>query len=165
MEYLSFQTPAFVGVGVLGGQVGLADEGQIVARVCEGLDHGCAVADQADADLVEDPRVQFVATSGAGRGFDGVADLLGALQLHRIGPAMPLVHHIAQAVEGGLIAGRRDVQIEGASYQIEGASYRLRAHSDLIPEHARTNAPITPPPAPKRRGRPPKNGAASHING
>ncbi len=40
--------------------------------------------------------------------------------------------------------------------QIEGASYRLRGHSDLIPEHARTNAPITPPPAPKRRGRPPK---------
>jgi len=49
--------------------------------------------------------------------------------------------------------------------QIEGASYRLRGHSDLIPEHARTKAPITPPPAPKRRGRPPKNGAASHING
>lgn len=46
--------------------------------------------------------------------------------------------------------------------QIEGASYHLRGHSDLIPEHARTNAPITPPPAPKRRGRPPKNGAASH---
>lgn len=46
--------------------------------------------------------------------------------------------------------------------QIEGASYRLRGHSDLIPEHARTNAPITPPPAPKRRGRPPKNGTASH---
>jgi DNA replication protein DnaC len=46
--------------------------------------------------------------------------------------------------------------------QIEGASYRLRGHSDLIPEHVRTNAPITPPPAPKRRGRPPKNGAASH---
>jgi len=46
--------------------------------------------------------------------------------------------------------------------QIEGASYRLRGHSDLIPEHARTNAPIAPPPAPKRRGRPPKNGAESH---
>ena len=28
--------------------------------------------------------------------------------------------------------------------QIEGASYRLRGHSDLIPEHARTNAPIIP---------------------
>ena len=48
--------------------------------------------------------------------------------------------------------------------QIEGASYRLRGHADLIPEHARTNAPISPPPPPKRRGRPPKkqNGAASH---
>lgn len=46
--------------------------------------------------------------------------------------------------------------------QIEGASYRLRRHTDLIPEHTRTNAPITPPPAPKRRGRPPKNGAASY---
>ena len=47
--------------------------------------------------------------------------------------------------------------------QIEGASYRLRGHTDLIPEHARTNAPITPPPPPKRRGRPPKhqNGAAN----
>ena len=40
--------------------------------------------------------------------------------------------------------------------QIEGTSYRLRAHADLIPEHVRTNAPITPPPPPKRRGRPPK---------
>ena len=44
--------------------------------------------------------------------------------------------------------------------QIEGASYRLRGHTDLIPEHVRANAPITPPPAPKRRGRPPKNGRA-----
>ncbi|MFK7877149.1 MAG: ATP-binding protein, partial [Paracoccaceae bacterium] len=33
--------------------------------------------------------------------------------------------------------------------QIESASCRLRGHTDLIPEHARTNAPITPPPAPK----------------
>lgn len=49
--------------------------------------------------------------------------------------------------------------------QIEGASYRLRGHTDLIPEHTRTNAPITPPPPPKRRGRPPKNGAASHQTG
>ena len=45
--------------------------------------------------------------------------------------------------------------------QIERASYRLRRHTDLIPEHTRTNAPITPPPAPKRCGRPPKIGAAS----
>jgi DNA replication protein DnaC len=44
--------------------------------------------------------------------------------------------------------------------QIEGASFRLRAHADLMPAHARTHAAITPPPAPKRRGRPPKNRAA-----
>jgi DNA replication protein DnaC len=40
--------------------------------------------------------------------------------------------------------------------QIEGSSYRLRGHTDLVPEHTRTNASILPPPAPKRRGRPPK---------
>jgi DNA replication protein DnaC len=49
--------------------------------------------------------------------------------------------------------------------QIEGASYRLRQHADLIPEHARTNAPITPPPPPRRRGRPPKQRASDHQAG
>ena len=43
-----------------------------------------------------------------------------------------------------------------AVVRIEGASYRLRKHADLIPEHVRANAPITPPPAPKKRGRPKK---------
>lgn len=49
--------------------------------------------------------------------------------------------------------------------QIEGASYRLRQHADLIPEHTRAHANLIPPPAPKRRGRPPKNGAVDHLNG
>lgn len=40
--------------------------------------------------------------------------------------------------------------------QIEGASYRLRAHADLVPEHVRANAPINPPPPPRKRGRPGK---------
>jgi DNA replication protein DnaC len=48
--------------------------------------------------------------------------------------------------------------------QIEGASYRLRAHADLIPEHVRANAPINPPPAKKRRGRPSKNGVNMQIS-
>ncbi len=43
-----------------------------------------------------------------------------------------------------------------AVVRIEGASYRLRKHADLIPEHVRANALITPPPAPKKRGRPKK---------
>lgn len=47
--------------------------------------------------------------------------------------------------------------------QIEGSSYRLRQHAELMPEHVRSKAIITPPtPAamPRRRGRPPKNGCA-----
>jgi DNA replication protein DnaC len=47
--------------------------------------------------------------------------------------------------------------------QIEGSSYRLRQHAELMPEHVRSKAIITPPtpaPTPRRRGRPPKNGAA-----
>ena len=43
--------------------------------------------------------------------------------------------------------------------QIEGSSYRLRQHADLVPEHVRSKALVTPPPAPKRRGRPAKGGA------
>ena len=49
--------------------------------------------------------------------------------------------------------------------QIEGASYRLRGHADLMPEHTRSHATITPPPPQKRRGRPPKNGGANHMLG
>jgi DNA replication protein DnaC len=48
--------------------------------------------------------------------------------------------------------------------QIEGSSYRLRQHAELMPEHVRSKAIITPPtpaPIPRRRGRPPKNGYAS----
>ena len=49
--------------------------------------------------------------------------------------------------------------------QIEGASYRLRQHADLVPEHVRSKALITPPPAPKRRGRPPAKEKFDHPHG
>ncbi|MGU3454659.1 IS21-like element helper ATPase IstB [Methylobacterium fujisawaense] len=49
--------------------------------------------------------------------------------------------------------------------QIERASYRLRQHGDLIPEHVRSKALITPPPVPRRRGRPPKKATLDHIPG
>jgi hypothetical protein len=46
---------------------------------------------------------------------------------------------------------------QAVAIQIEGSSYRLRQHAELVPEHIRAKAPITPPlPAPRRRGRPPK---------
>jgi DNA replication protein DnaC len=48
--------------------------------------------------------------------------------------------------------------------QIEGSSYRLRQHGDLVPEHLRAKA-LAAPPAPKRRGRPPRKGADNRENG
>ena len=51
---------------------------------------------------------------------------------------------------------------------IEGSSYRLRQHADLMPEHLRSKAVITPPfPAepPRRRGRPPKINALDQPAG
>lgn len=49
--------------------------------------------------------------------------------------------------------------------QIEGSSYRMREHAALLPEHIRTTATITPPPAPKRRGRPPLKAVADQSLG
>lgn len=49
--------------------------------------------------------------------------------------------------------------------QIEGSSYRLRQHADLVPEHVRSKAVITPPPSPKRRGRPPIRNLPDHQLG
>lgn len=52
--------------------------------------------------------------------------------------------------------------------QIEGSSYRLREHADLVPETIRhkTQATANPiSPTLKRRGRPPKDGGADHVDG
>jgi len=48
--------------------------------------------------------------------------------------------------------------------QIEGSSYRLRQHADLVPEHMRAKASITPPPT-NPRGRPPGKKAKDRENG
>ena len=82
--------------------------------------------------------MQLVAAMGAGRGFDGSAHLLGALQLHRIGPAMALVHQVAQAVIGVLIARWRDVQAApGSQLKARGAEVQLDAVFVAVtdPEH------------------------------
>lgn len=51
-----------------------------------------------------------VAPGGAVGRFRHRLDLGRALYVHGIGPAVGLVHQIAQAVEGALIAGRGDVE-------------------------------------------------------
>jgi len=48
--------------------------------------------------------------------------------------------------------------------QIEGSSYRLRQHAALVPENVRSR-PLTNPPLPKRRGRPPGKITADSENG
>ena len=97
------------------------------------------VGDQADADLVLQPRVQLVAALGAGWGLDGVANLLRALQLHRVGPAVALVHDVTQAIEGFLIARRRDVQAAArAQLQTRRAKVKLNPVFVIMsePKHA-----------------------------
>ena len=47
--------------------------------------------------------------------------------------------------------------------QIEGSSYRMRQHADLLPENSRPTAAMNPPPAPRRRGRPPKVQSDHHY--
>ena len=110
----------------MGGNVGLAGAWQIEACVCERVDHGCAVGDEAHIDLVLYPRMQLVPALGTGRGLDGVAHLLRTLHIHRISPAVVLVHDIPQAVIGILIAGRRDVEaLAGRQLQARRAEVKL----------------------------------------
>jgi hypothetical protein len=45
MENLSFQTPAFAGVGVLGGKVGFACAWDVEASIDEGVEHAATVSD------------------------------------------------------------------------------------------------------------------------
>ena len=49
--------------------------------------------------------------------------------------------------------------------QIEGSSYPVRQHAELVPEHVRSKALITPPPATKRRGRPRGGKSNDHPTG
>ncbi|WP_430693074.1 hypothetical protein [Pontivivens nitratireducens] len=110
MKNLSFQAPAFTGLRILGSQVGLADSRQVEACIGKGIEHADAILNQTHRNLIEDPRMQLVATLSACWGLDDASYLLRALQLHRIGPAVALVQEIAQAVVGVLVARWGDVQ-------------------------------------------------------
>ena len=82
--------------------------------------------------------MQLVAAMGTGWGLDGVAHLLGALQLHRVGPAVTLVHQVAQAVKSVLVARWRDVEAApGGQLQARGAEVQFDAVLVAVtdPEH------------------------------
>lgn len=126
MENLSFQPPAFAGVGVAGGDVGLAGAWQVEACFGERLDHGRPVGDQPHVDLVLYPGVQLVSTLGTGRGLGGVTDFLGAFHVHRVGPTVALIHHVPKTVVGVLVSGRRDVEaLARRQFQARRAEVKL----------------------------------------
>ena len=78
--------------------------------------------------------------------------------VHLLGPPRTGKSHLAVAL--GIAAANARLLHHAVVIHIEGASYRFREHTDRIPEHVRANAPIAPPPAPKRRGRPPRRRTA-----
>ncbi len=82
--------------------------------------------------------MQLVAPLRAGWGFDGVTNFLRPLQLHRIGPAVGFVHQVAQAIEGVLIAWRRNVQAAARS-QLKARGAKMQFNAILVivadPEH------------------------------
>ncbi|MFZ0099016.1 MAG: hypothetical protein WAK98_11060 [Gemmobacter sp.] len=110
MEDVSFQSPALARVGVLDSEVFLARARDGEADIGHQGDHAGAVGDGAHGYLVENPCMHLVAGLGALRGFKDGLHLLRAVGVHRVGPAVGLVHQVAQRVEGGLIAGRGDIQ-------------------------------------------------------
>ncbi len=98
--------------------------------------------------------MQLVPALGASWGFDRVADLLGALHIHRVGPAVALVHHVPKTVVGVLISGRRDVealarrqlQARGAEVQLDPAFVAMAdpEHLILLGVQPREGQPLEP---------------------
>ncbi|MFO3796024.1 MAG: hypothetical protein ACK8QZ_01900, partial [Anaerolineales bacterium] len=97
-ENLSFQTPAFAGLRVFDGQVILTDARQVIADLTQHLRHAGAVVDGADGNLIKDPAVQLFAPLRARQRLWRLLHGPCPLDVQRIGPAMGLVHHVAQAV-------------------------------------------------------------------
>ena len=61
---------------------------------------------------------------------DGL-NLLRAVGVHRVGPAVGLVHQVAKGIEGGLIAGRGDVQA-AAGGQVKAWSAEVELDAALM---------------------------------
>lgn len=131
MEDVSFQAPAFARVGVLDGEVFLARARDREADICHQRDHAGAVGDGADGNLVEDPALDFLAGLGALWGLKDGLNLLRAVGIHRVGPAVGLVHQVAKGIEGGLIARRGDVQA-AARGQVEARGAEVQFDAALV---------------------------------
>lgn len=75
--------------------------------------------------------MDFIAGLGTLRGFKDGLHLLRAVGLHGVGPAVGLVHHVAKGIEGGLIAGRGDVQA-AARGEVEARGAEVQFDAALV---------------------------------
>jgi hypothetical protein len=110
IENISFQAKTFAGLWIKRGDVILAGAGNFEAGSHQGCGHAIAVADFIVRDAVEQPVVDDLARFAAPRRLDQADDFARPLRVERVGPAVLLVEHITQSVEGGLIARRRNVE-------------------------------------------------------
>lgn len=131
MEDVSFQSPALARVGVLDGEVILARAGNGEADVGHQGDHAGAAGDGADGNFVENPALDLLAGLGALRGLKNGLHLLRAVGIHGVGPAVCLIHQVAKGIEGGLIAGRGDVQAP-ARGQVEARGAEVQLDAALV---------------------------------
>lgn len=75
--------------------------------------------------------MDLLAGLGALRGLKDGLHLLRAVGVHRVGPAVVLVHQVAKGIEGGLIAGRGDVQA-AAGGQVKAWSAEVELDAALM---------------------------------
>lgn len=129
MENFSLQAKPFFGLGVFDGEVILACAGHLEACIGQGGDHAGAILDQPHGNLVGDPGMEPVAPGGAVRGFRDRLDLGHTLHVHGVGPAVGLVHQVAQAVEGTFITRRGDVE---ATPAVQLHAWRAEMQLDAI---------------------------------
>ncbi|WP_236045450.1 MULTISPECIES: hypothetical protein [Pseudooceanicola] len=138
IEDRSFQTPALAAVWVQYGEVGFTLAGKFETDLGQRFGHRRPVADRADRDLTLDPGVQLLARGGTGWFFGQGLRLPGARRIERIGPAVPPVLQIHEGAEGGLVAGRRDVQAL-AGRQLHTGHQEMQLHAPGVgmphPEH------------------------------
>ncbi len=72
--------------------------------------------------------MDLLAGLGALWGLKDGLNLLRAMGVHRVGPAVGLIHQVAKGIEGGLIAGRGDVQAASrGQVEARGAEVELDA--------------------------------------
>ena len=74
-------------------------------------------------------------------------------------------NEVCQGGEGDAASRLYRLDREGdGKMALARAGWAQEVH-DLVPKHVRSKALITPPPAPKRRGRPPRKAQSDHELG